>query len=334
MDYGSTTWLGKAGAGFSGSLIGGGSVYQLNMWNMAGGQVPIPVLIVGKRVGLSAQVDMGHCVCLMTGVSGPHAFSEIRSRGVDWALSLGKNVDSVVKSSGQVGQLFLDAARHTGNWAAQESAKKAVQAVMGDFTIRPSGPSFTLLPTPLSVGIGAGIFYEWQTLTQVGSDVAWRYVKPDWWLENSGGGVTLHMSSIPEKDDSQIGLQFRVKRFGSDDQLIFDSSRTGLVNMRRTNRLTTVLGRVREGRLVDPSSGTFGLNLSSLVPVGRRKIGMLSVSRDDTVTRNGTLQIGLSVNRSATSETNLYKWESRNYATIRTDQDGKFSSAADTRHRS
>ncbi|MBQ2261485.1 MAG: hypothetical protein II336_08970 [Loktanella sp.] len=328
MDY-SDKWLGTIGGGFSASVVGGMSAYQTNLWSMNGGAVPIPAFVFGTRVGVVAQAEMGHCFCLLTGVSGPHAFSEIRSRGVDWVLSFGGKIDAVTRSYSSASQLLLQASAKTGNWAAQESAKRVVQTVMGDFDIRPGSPSFVLLPSPLAVGVGAGVFYEWQTLTKVGTDVAWRYLKPEWRVENAGDKVVLHVNAIPEADGTQIGLQFRVKRFGSDDLLIFESSRSGLVNMRRTNQLKTVRASVQNGSLVDPATGQKGLDLTALVPVGRSRIGMFSVSSTPEQLLNERLQIGVNITRDPSSDTNLYKWESKHYVPLQTDGRGRFVSAAD-----
>lgn len=334
MDF-SDKWLGKMGGGISGSLVGGFSAYQFNMWNMAGGSVPIPVLVVGKRLGIMAQLGAGHAFCLMTGVHGPESFTEIESSGIDWELSLGGDADAAVKSIGGLGKELAKAAGKTGNWAVEEGAKKAVQAAMGDFSPQTTKPNFVMIPTPLAVGVGAGVFYEWQTLSKVGSDVAWRYIKPSWRLANEEGGVKLYMDSIPEKDGTMIGIQIMLKTFGPDSIMVFSQNRTASINfgMQTTNKLKTIRGTVHGGALCEQGSTLPGLNLSSLVPAGKLDIGILSTSNDSTVSANTTLKIGVSVTTSATSETNLYKWQSGDYAAVKTGADGKFKMAEDSSYK-
>jgi hypothetical protein len=327
----SGTWLGAMGGGFSGSLLLGGSAYQINLWNTGGGPVPMPVLVTGFRAGLMAQVEAGHAFCLLTGVKSENDLKELKSQGLDWCLSIGGDVDAAVKTSGVVFDLLKAAAKSTGNWAAQESAKKAVQLIFGDFEIKPSGPSFILLPSPASLGAGAGLFYEWQTMTRVGTDVAWRYIQPTWRVSSEGGKLKLFMDSIPESNGTTIGLQFRLDTWGADDVLIFDTDRQGMVNMRYTDKLKTVHGLVNGGTLCDPVTKAPGLNLSDLVPYGKLDVGMLTTSRTTDVAKNTSIKIGVSVCKSAFSETNLYKWSSSDYAEVQTDQTGKMTSSKDSR---
>ncbi len=328
MSY-SDKWIGCMGGGFSGSLIVGGSAYQINLWNMGGGQVPMPVLVTGFRAGLVAQIEAGHAFCFLSGVRNEGDVTELKSQGLDWCLSLGGDADAAVKSASTAFDLLKSAAKSSGNWAAQESAKKAVQGIMGDFDLKPKGPSFILLPSPVSLGAGAGLFYEWQTMSKVGTDVAWRYIQPTWRVRTSEGKLRLYMSSIPEKEGATIGLQFRLNVWGADDVLIFDTDRQGMVNARYTDKLKTIRGTVHSGELCDPGTKTRGLDLSSLVPYGKLEVGMMSTSRNTEVAKNKTIQIGVSVCKSYTSETNLYKWSSSDYASVLTDSNGKMSFSTD-----
>ena len=327
----SSKWLGKMGGGFSASLIGGMSVYQLNMWNMAGGTVPMPVLIIGKRLGLMAQAEAGHAFCLLTGVTSPNEFTKLESAGFDWCLSMGGDADSVVKTAGGLSEILVKSAKGAGNWATNTGTKMAVNKFLSDSGADKPKAQFYLIGTPLSVGLGAGIFYEWQTLTKTGTDVAWRYVKPTWWLENKGGKVLLHMSPLPETDGTTIGLQFRTDIWGADDVLIFDTDRIGNVGFNQTDKLKTVRGTVRSGKLCAYNSSDPGLNLSSLIPHGKLEVGMLSTSRNTEVTRNGSVRLGIDVVKDAFSETNLSMWSSDDYAEVKTDGSGRFASTTDTR---
>lgn len=313
-------WLGKLGGGFSVAVVGGFSAYQANLWNMAGGNVPMPVIVTGARLGAVANTDAGHAIILVTGVKGPDSFTEIKSSGVDWALNIGGKADAVVKSSGKAASALWKAASSAGNWAAQESAKKGVQALMGDFNAAASTPSFIILPSPMAVGIGAGIFYEWQTLSKLGSDVAWKYVKPMWRLKSEQGGLRLMVDPIPEKDNQRIAIHLHKKVFGSDDILLF-KSRSG------AHPSSTLFGIVKNGRLHD-QNGNEGINLSAHPIAGVTEIGMLSTTRKTTSFAGQKIYISVNVAR-ALSDTNLYKWQSKDYASVTVDASEKMVSSSD-----
>jgi hypothetical protein len=312
------SWLGYFGGGFSVSLIGGGSAYQMNLWNTGGGAVPMPVLVTGMRAGIVAQAETGHAFCYVYGVKDPADFKELKSQGFDWCFSVGGKADAVAKGGSKAWKLLKTASKSSGNWAAQESAKKGIQALTGDFDINDKGPGFILLPSPLAVGLGAGVFYEWQTLRKVGTDVAWRYVKPTWYVHHDGKALRLYMYNIPEADGKTIALQLLIDVFGADDIMTFKNGKKN------------VLGTVRSGELCDYGTKRPGINLSALQPSGKVEIGMLTTSQKTTVTKNGEIGIGVGVCRNASSETNLYKWESSDYVKIKTDGEGRFASTKDS----
>ncbi len=319
MEY-SDKWLGKLGGGLGASVVAGFSVCQAEVWSMAGGRVPMRVLITGKRLGLTANAEAGHYIVLVTGVRSPSCFHEIKSKGVDWVLTIGGKADAVVKSTGKLGRALWSASKSAGNWAAQESAKKAVQGAMGDFNLPTKEPGFILLPTPLATGLGAGLYYEWQTLVKLGDDIAWEYVKPNWWLEVNQRNVLLHMDSIPEQDDVTIPLQITQKVFGPDNILRFSNRING--------PLTTVIrANVKRGRLYD-TNGTMGVVLSDRQIGGVTEIGMLTVSRKTRDFSGKTIDIAINVARSD-SGTNLYKWSSREYAKVTINQHGLMESSPD-----
>ncbi len=320
MDW-SDKWLGVAGGGFGFSLIGGMGAYQLNLWNMAGGNVPLRVLVFGKRLGLTAQAEAAHAVCFLSGVPSPNSFTEIKSSGVDWALALGLKADSLVKGGSKAAKAVAEIATSTGNWASHEGAKKAVQGLMGDFSTSSSSPSFVLLPTPVAVAVGAGIWYEWQTMTKVGTDIAWEYVTPVWSLENAGQKVILKMHNIPEADGATLNFHIREKVFGSDNLISFANREGGQGSI-------LLSGTVQNGRLTDPANSIAdGFDLTSRIPVGKTEIGMLSVSKTKEVTKSDAVSIGVSV---CQGRINLYRWESDDYAKVLTDAKGAFMSAKTT----
>ena len=317
VDY-SDKWLGLAGAGFGFSVIGGVGVYQVNLFCMDGKPVPIRALVVGKRLGATLQAETAHAVCLMTGIRSADGMTEIKSNGVDWALSLGVKADSFLKSGSAVAKGLVELAVHSGNWAAHESAKKLVQGLMGDFELTPKAPSFILLPTPVALGIGAGIYYEWQTMSKVGTDLAWEYLKPQWRLADEGGRVLLKMKGIPEPDGAEFNFHIRENVWGADNLLRF-----AVPPRREGEHMLT--GTVRNGMLCDPQMGlSDGFDLTSRVPVGKTTIGMLSVGKNAEVEKNADVSIGVSVCR---GRINLYRWESDDYATVRSDGAGKFTRA-------
>lgn len=327
----SDKWLGYFGGGGSASILGGASLYQINLWSMSGGPVPMPVQVMGTRLGIMAQAEFGHAFCLLIGIQSPSDFTEIKSQGLDWCLNIGGNVSSSVKTLESVWDILIKSATLTGNWAASESAKKAVQILMGDLSLDDGKPKFLLITSPVSIGIGGGIFYEWQSLTKVGSDVAWRYIEPNWWLQQEGNRVTVHMSSIPEPDGARLGIQVRRQKFGADDVMVFEMKYAGMSNGRHTNKLKTINGAVYGGRLCDPFTKNPGLELSSLKPAGILDVGIFTTTRDSQILINEDLRIGLSITRSAQSETNLYKWSSKNYAPVTTNSDGYISRSSDSR---
>ncbi len=316
MDY-SDKWLGLAGGGGGFSVIGGVGVYQLDLYNMNGGAVPMRVLSVGKRLGVTLQAEVAHAVCLLTGVRSPDDFTSIKSNGLDWALSFGIKADSLLKTGGAAAKAIMGVAVHGGNWAAHETAKKAVQGLMGDFSMSPKEPSFVLLPTPAALAIGAGIYYEWQELTKVGSDLAWSYAPPSWRVEMYGAKLVLRMAGIPEADGTRINFRIRIKGWGTDDTILF----TGPGKTKSYN----LTGTVYSGSLYDLNSkgqGWDGFDLSAYQPVGTATSGFFGVDKTTDVAVEENLEIGVSVCK---GQINLYRWESSRYAKVRTDAKGRLS---------
>lgn len=316
-------WLGLAGGGFGFSAIGGLGVYQVDLYCMDGNPVPVRCMSLGKRLGITLQAEAAHAVCLVTGVTSRDTFREIKSNGLDWALSIGVKADSIIKSGGEVAQALAKLAAHNANWAAHETAKKVVQGLMGDFEIAPKSPSFILLPTPLGAGLGAGIYYEWQTLSQVGSDLTWDYIKPKWKLSKSGNRVLLHMHNIPEQDGTQINFHIRENVWGADNLIRF-------AKPPQQNGEHLLTGMVKAGKLTDPEFNLpmDGFDITSRVPVGKTEIGMLSVSKTQAVEKSKGMEIGVSVCK---GRINLYRWESDDYTKVLTDSTGRIIDAPDTR---
>lgn len=316
-----TTWLGLAGGGFGFSAIGGMGVYQIDLWNMNGYAVPIRARIIGKRLGLTLQAEAAHALCLMTGVHSSASFTELKSQGVDWALALGVKADSFFKAGSKAAKVISEIAATSANWATHETTKKAVQGLVGDFSIGPD-PSFILLPTPVALAAGAGVWYEWQTLEKVGGDITWDYLKPDWRVEASGGRVLLRMRNIPEQDGSTFNFRIRTDNWGADNTIIWATRAGGSGDL-------NLNGVVYDGRLYDSRKGgsrgqADGFDLSAYYPVGHSVTGILTVSRDTEVATNTTFKIGVSV---CQGRINLYRWESDDYVSVTSGADGRLTSA-------
>lgn len=315
MDYNST-WLGLAGGGFGLSAIGGVGVYQINLWNMGGNPVPIRALIIGKRLGVTLQAEAAHAVCLMTNVRSASSFTTIKSSGVDWAVGAGVKADAFVKSGSKIVSGLFKFAKD-GNWAAQEGVKKLVQGLMGDFTPGAKTPQFVLLPSPAALSIGGGIWYEWQTLEKVGTDLAWEYAPPKFRMERKNGKLLLRMKGVPEQNNARINFRIRENDWGTDDELLWrkkGSHGRGEPNLN---------GTIYDGKLWNngrgAGKGQDGFALSDWEPVGKMVTGMLSVSRNKLVTKNAWQKVGVSVCR---GRINLYKWESDHYSDVMFDKAG------------
>ena len=196
-----TTWVGFLGGGVSGSIIAGGSIYQIDVWNMGGKALPARVLIKGKRLGIVAEAGTSLAMLIVTGCRTAEDMDGITSSGLDWELSLGLKGSALVKTGTK---LFKAAAAHAAakmvNWAVHESAKRLVQWAMDDLGVVKSGKQFNLLPSPVAFGIGAGIFYDWQTLHLLGGKIGWKYISPKWSVETYNGNVRLQLFDIPEQD--------------------------------------------------------------------------------------------------------------------------------------
>jgi hypothetical protein len=315
MDY-SDKWLGLAGGGGGFSVIGGVGVYQIDLYKMDGSPVPMRVLSVGKRLGITAQAEFAHAVCLLTGVRSANGFTSVKSNGLDWALSFGVKADSLLKTGGKAAKAIMDIAVEGGGWAGHEVAKKAVQGLMGDFSLSPKEPSFVLLPTPAAFAVGAGIYYEWQELTKVGGDLGWKYAPPTWKFENRGGNLFLRMSRIPAQDGDQINFQIRIDGWGIDDTIMFAPPG-------QTKGKYYLSGRVYGGKLYELGStgkGKAGVNLTVCQPTGLSTSGFFGVDVDKNIPKSQFIELGVSVCKGVN---NIYHWSSERYLKVHVDDFGR-----------
>ncbi len=331
-----TTWLGYLGGGGSAALIAGGGVYQFEVWNVGGKALPTRVYVTSKKVGLMAHAGVSHAMVLVTGCSTARDMDGITSSGIDWEFDIGASAKSL-KASGKFAKyqkLFetVETMAKAGNktvragtnWAGHEAGKRLAQATMGDLgVVQGTGPQFNVLPSPLSLGIGAGLVYDWQKMHVMGGKQAWSMISPNWYVENTGDGLRLQMYDIPEQDGTQIKVAIGVDEWGIDPLIRWDSLPGGPRVDRR--KQYQILGHVYGGWLWETAdSKTAGINLGKLKPSGRLEAGMLSVSTTRTVKKGGSMKIYPEVMHF----TNYPYWSADDSVTVKLGADGRFMSSA------
>ena len=291
LDY-NTTWIGLLGGGISGSVVAGGSVYQIDVWNMGGNPIPARALVTGKRVGVVAEVGTSHAMLIVTGCLNAGEMNGITSSGIDWELALGLKGSALVKTGAKLFKMVVaDATAKVANWAMHESAKRLVQWTMDDLGIVKPGKQFNLLPSPLSLSVGAGIFYDWQTLKLLGGNIGWQYISPKWFVESVNGSVRLQLYNIPEQDGAMVRIGFSVSEWGLDPYIRW-KKKTGEAHV-DSHQNYQIVGYVYDGYLFERRDGMgyAGINLSNLQPVGRLEEGFFSTSRTNEVKKRGKLTV-------------------------------------------
>ena len=320
-------WIGLAGGGFGVSAIVGASFYRNCLYNMGDPSQTLEVAIYGGRLGLTLQAEAAHAFCVMTGVPDGSRFERMDSSGIDWGAGYGVNFSSIINSSGDAIQALVRLAQ-TGSrtqravtqgalWAGGQTARNAVRGVMGDVTPNSAVQNFVLIPTPASLSIGAGIWYEWSEIVKLGAAFIWMNDPPDWCLDTRGGNVILKMRDVPEPNGSIITFVVTVNVWGPDDYIEWQQGPA-----RNPNR---IYAKVFDGEIyplanTGPIRGQEGINLSQLVPSGRTEINMLTTGRNSEVTRNDTMEIGVDVMQGAVT-----RWSSDDYVEVRTDAQGRIS---------
>jgi hypothetical protein len=320
----STTWLGLLGGGVSGSILAGGSIYQIDLWNMGGNPLPVRALVTGTRLGIMAELTTALAVLVVKECRDAKEMDGLTDTGIDWEFAVGLKGSAIVKTGAK---LFNVMAAHAGaevvNWAAHESAKRFVQWAMDDLGIVQKGKAFNLLPSPLSLGIGAGVFYEWQTLSLLGGKIGWQHISPRWSVENIGGNVYLQLLDIPEQDGEVLHLGFSVPEWGIDPYIRWKKDK-GPGRVGSTHKYH-IDGYVYGGALFEQRKGGFsGINLSNYLPVGRMEEGVVSGFSDTkTVQKKGKLTVRPEVFQFA----NLAYWTASDTLTVEVDSSGRFVKA-------
>ncbi len=313
-------WIGFMGGGFGASAIVGGSYYCLPLYNMGLNQDPLHVAVFGRRLGLTLQAEAAAACCIMTGVPSGDRFERMESSGVDWALGAGFNISATVQNGSEALNALVNLAVTTVGWSLEETAKNLVRSVMGDVEANASTQNFVLLPTPASLSIGAGIWYEWSDVLRIGHNLIWQREPPQWGIETMGGGVKLRMQNIPMRDGETISLAITHDVLGPDDYLEWET------NGMRTGRLHGVVWGQKLyplGTRAAQSGGPDGISLSDLAICGRNVGHVFSMgTRSDEVVRNDTLDIGVNVMSGA-----LELFTSDDYCEVRADARGRIVSS-------
>jgi hypothetical protein len=288
-----TTWLGLLGGGVSGSIIGGGSIYQIDVWNMSGKPLPARVLVKGTRVGIVAEAGTALAMLIVTGCHTAKDMDGITSSGLDWELAVGLKGSALVKTGSKLFKMVVGhAIAETANWAVHESAKRLVQWAMDDLGVVKPGKQFNLLPSPLAFSIGAGIFYEWQTLKLLGGKIGWQYISPKWMVETYNGNVRLQLFDIPEQDGEEVRVGFSVPEWGFDPYIRWRKKK-GEARVDSQNDFQ-IVGYAYQGCIFERRDGMgySGINLTNLRPVGRLEEGVFSMpSSTKEVKRGGKLKV-------------------------------------------
>lgn len=317
-----TTWMALLGGGFSGSVLAGGSVFQFDLWNLGAKRLPIQVLVTGKRAGVMAEVGTAMALLLVTGCKSEHDMDGITSSGIDWEFSFGGDADAVAKTGVKLFKEVMNAAgKKTGEWALNESGKRLAQYIVGDLGVVQAGRQFNLLPTPLSVSAGAGIFYEWQTLRVLDGEIGWNYISPKYAVENRSGDVYMRMKDIPVKNGATIHLGFGVDEWLQIDPDIKWTQTPGGPRIGRSK--LHIECSVFGGELYQSHNQNAepGINLSKLRPSGRSETGMLSVTQTNEVKKSGKLTVYPRIFKFG----NYPYWSADDTMTVHVDGNGKFT---------
>lgn len=312
-----TTWIGFTGGGFSMSIVGGVSFFQFEIWNMGSNPLPARVIITGKRLGAMIEAGTGMAMLLITGCKNAQEMEGIESSGIDWELDVGINADAIFKGSKLFKETASLATKNVIDWAGHEQAKRLAQFFMGELGIVQPGKQFNLLPSPASIGAGAGLFYEWQKLHVLRANVGWQHIAPTWSVTNVGSSVRLEMSNIPEQDGTPVKIGIYIDEWGYDPLVRWQKKgkRSGIKDYHIT-------GYAYGGKLyaMRSKSGQPGINLSALQPIGQLDTSFMSNRLTNEVQKRGTYSIRPAV----FNYTNLPYWKASNTVKITLGPDGCF----------
>lgn len=309
-----TTWIGVAGVGYSASLAIGVNALQIDIHHMGGQPTAVRTLITSFRAGLVADAGIPLASMLVTGCNDRRQLDGLKSSGLDWEATAGLKASATAKIGQRfANQMLNEISSDVALWAMNTAAKDYTNWLLDNVTGPPAtGPQFKLIPWPFSVSVGAGLFYEWQTLRLLSGHIGWQYIRPRWNIETYGGSVYLHMTDIPEQTGTEIDLSMSVPSRGVDPVICF-----GGPGQRPTTRIRRYVidGSLTESR----QSSMGGINLTKLLPVGLSRAGFFTVGMTDEVERNGILKVRLSVRGRSGSD----YWTSNDIVVFQTNAEGR-----------
>ncbi len=231
------TWIAVTQSGGGGaSFIIGGGLYVLPFVNVADPRKMILAAVTCKRLGVVIHAGASHAIGIMVGVGSTSDMEGLTGGGYDFAADLGAKWGQIVKQGGRIGKwLGIIEAAFKGMSAGaraglakgteivfSEAAKGLVNEFAGNFDLDEKRRGFYMFGTPVGIGIGAGVWYEWQSVWALGGPQAWDYGQPQWRLQPYGSSVLFQVRNIPEPNGTDMKVYgFRVKEWGTDPYIDF-----------------------------------------------------------------------------------------------------------------
>lgn len=327
VDY-NKAWVSIVSGGGGGlSLIAGAGVYFMSFFNVASPSNWIHCGVKCTRLGVVAHAGASHAIGLMVGVKNEGDVRGLTGGGWDFAVDIGARIGAMFKAGSKAGKALkvlqgMSKAVGTAKGVGSSEAGKAIiNAFDGNFDLDSKGRGFYLFGTPAGLGIGAGVWYEWQEVQALGGADAWNFHKPKWRVIAHNGELWLQMKGIPEKDGATVIFDFREEAWGYDGSLkVTEPSSIG--------PSTVQSGEVKGFRLHEqpyknikgaPPGG--GVNLTRMTLEGRYDVeGFWNKKVVITKLANQTLSIGLDCAVDAKRV-----WETDDYTKIKTDAKGDFT---------
>lgn len=210
-----STWIGIAGSATAKGSVGytlGSTVQHLHLWNCGNPKsLQAACVVTGSLNGLALHAGLGTSVAIITGVQHKAQLNGLVSSGWDFAIDVGGKIGDAIKTASRSPSILKAVLEYQksadlATWLASESGKTAVNSMTGDFGLANGTPCFEIFSTPAGAGLGAGVWYENQTLSLCGSGLAWENVTINWRLVKHRDSIWLQMRNIPEKDGEELGV--------------------------------------------------------------------------------------------------------------------------------
>jgi hypothetical protein len=315
-----TTWIGMLGGGVSGAILAGGSLLQFDLHKMNGDQWPARVLIKGTRIGPIAYTGTSTAMCIVKECATAKAMDGLTDTGLDWELGAGLSAKGILKAGATLFKTVAkSAAEGISGWARNETAKRLVNWSLNDLSIVEPGKAFHVIPYPLQFGIGGGFFYEWQTMSLLGGSIAWKYLKPTWFIETAEGCVYFYLQNIPEQNGETIKIGFYIDEWGGDPAIRWKRhDNAGGARVEKPAEYH-IKGVVYDGILYENHDSYYsGINLSHLTPIGRLES---DCTTNDTVEKSTSYDVYPVVFRGG----NMTYWEADEAVTVDVNKYGRWS---------